>query len=399
MADVLMPKLSDTMEEGKILRWLKKPGDRIAKGDVLAEVETDKADMELEAEASGVLSKILVEAGGSVAVGQKIAVLGAAGSAPAADADGAGEAPPKPKAAVAVAREAKRETDAEDGPEEREENVAAKSVETKRPSAKPSTLRTVPPPIGRPAAKPAPAAAERPKAPAARPAPRSAGREELSKIRRTVARRMAESKREAPHFYMTAEADMAECVRLKASLASARPDVAISYTHLLLRAVAIALEEHPRINARFAEGDAVEFSEGIHLGIAVALDEGLIVPVLHDCGAKDVFAIATEGRALVERVRAGKPEGSDLSGGTFTVSNLGMYPIEEFAAVINPPQAAVLATGALVERAVVRDGAIVARPTMRMTLSSDHRVIDGAEAAQFLATLKALLENPIRLVL
>jgi len=210
---------------------------------------------------------------------------------------------------------------------------------------------------------------------------------------------MAESKREVPHFYMTAEIEMSQCASLKTQLAAARSEVGVSYTHLLLRAVALALGEHPRINARYAAEDAVEFSEGVHLGIAVALDEGLIVPVLHDCQSKDVFSIALEARALVERVRAGKAEGGDLSGGTFTVSNLGMYPIEEFAAVINPPQAAVLAVGSLAERAVVRDGAVVARQTMRVTLSSDHRVIDGAEAAQFLQTLKQMLENPLRLVL
>lgn len=210
---------------------------------------------------------------------------------------------------------------------------------------------------------------------------------------------MAESKREVPHFYMSADVEMNECARLKKSLAAARPDAPVSYTHLLLRAVALALVEHPRINARYAGEDAVEFSGAVHIGIAVALDDGLIVPVVHDCESKDLFAIAAAARTLVERVRAGKAESGDLSGGTFTVSNLGMYPIEEFAAVINPPQAAVLAVGSLAERAVVRDGAVTARQTMRVTLSSDHRVIDGAEAAAFLQTLKELLENPLRLVL
>ena len=210
---------------------------------------------------------------------------------------------------------------------------------------------------------------------------------------------MAESKRDVPHFYMSADVDMTECARLKNGLAAVRPDRPVSYTHLLLRAVTLALAEHPRINARYAKEDAVEFSGGIHLGIAVALDDGLIVPVVHDCESKDLFAIAEAARAVVERVRTGKAEGGDLSGGTFTVSNLGMYPIEEFSAVINPPQAAVLAAGSMAERAVVRDGEVVARSTMRVTMSSDHRVIDGAEAAQFLQTLKAMLENPLRLVL
>ncbi|MBI2963671.1 MAG: 2-oxo acid dehydrogenase subunit E2 [Deltaproteobacteria bacterium] len=376
--DVVMPKLSDTMEEGKILRWLKKPGEAVAVGDVLAEVETDKADMEIEAEAEGVLAKILVDEGGSVAVGQKIAVLDGVDRRERAAAKSA----PAPRPAEGESAAAEPEP-AAPGPRRAAapRPPAPPRATAPRPPA-PHAARTVPP-------APRPVAGE----------PRAAGREELSRIRRTVARRMAESKREVPHFYMTVEADMAECARLKASLAAVRPDAAASYTHLLLRAVAMALAQHPRVNARYAGEGAVEFSDDIHLGIAVALEAGLIVPVLHDCGSKDVFTIAEEARALVERVRTGKAGGGDLSGGTFTVSNLGMYPIEEFAAVINPPQAAVLATGAVVERAVVRGGQVVPRLTLRMTLSSDHRVIDGAEAAQFLATLKELLESPLRLVL
>ncbi len=383
--DVVMPKLSDTMEEGKILRWLKKPGDRVAVGEVLAEVETDKADMELEAEADGVLSKILIEEGGSATVGQAIALLG----------DGAEKRAPKAEdvesAPEHLETDSRRPTAIR--PPERERR-GPRAIVPPRPESRRSSPSGPPAPRVERAATVPPRSAPAP----ARPAARS-GREELSKIRRTVARRMAESKREVPHFYMTAEIDMSECARLKKSLAAARPDVAVSYTHLLLRAVALALGEHPRINARFAPEDAIEFSDGVHLGVAVALEEGLIVPVLHDCESKDVFTIAEEARALVERVRTGKAEGGDLSGGTFTVSNLGMYPIEEFAAVINPPQAAVLAVGAVAERAVVHEGALAVRPTMRVTLSSDHRVIDGAEAAQFLKTLKEMLEAPLRLVL
>jgi pyruvate dehydrogenase E2 component (dihydrolipoamide acetyltransferase) len=380
--NVVMPKLSDTMEEGKILRWLKKPGERVAVGDVLAEVETDKADMELEAEAAGVLGKILIDEGGSAAVGEAIAQL--------TDDDGAAET-----------RTSEASTGAAD--------ASASKSDTRPPTPEPRGPRPIVPPspkaarpLGpRPAAarseRPVPAAS--PVRPASAPAASRAAREELSKIRRTVARRMAESKREVPHFYMSADVDMSECARLKQSLATARPEPPISYTHLLLRGVALSLVKHPRINARYVADDAVEFSSAVHLGIAVALDDGLIVPVVHDCESKDLFAIAEAARALVERVRAGKAESGDLSGGTFTVSNLGMYPIEEFAAVINPPQAAVLAVGSLAERAVVRDSVVVARQTMRVTLSSDHRVIDGAEAAQFLQTLKELLENPVRLVL
>jgi pyruvate dehydrogenase E2 component (dihydrolipoamide acetyltransferase) len=384
--DIVMPKLSDTMEEGKILRWLKKPGDHVTAGEVLAEVETDKADMELEAEADGVLSKILIEEGGSATVGQAIALLG----------DGAEKrAVPKPEDVESSPEHAgtdNRRATAIRPPER--ERQGPRAIVPPRPESRRSSPSA--PPV--PRVERAPTVPPRSAPAPARSAPRS-GREELSKIRRTVARRMAESKREVPHFYMTAEIDMSECARLKKSLATTRPDVAVSYTHLLLRAVALALGEHPRINARFAPEDAIEFSDGVHLGVAVALEEGLIVPVLHHCESKDVLTIAEEARALVERVRTGKAEGGDLSGGTFTVSNLGMYPIEEFAAVINPPQAAVLAVGAVSERAVVHEGALAVCPTMRVTLSSDHRVIDGAEAARFLKTLKEMLEAPLRLVL
>jgi pyruvate dehydrogenase E2 component (dihydrolipoamide acetyltransferase) len=379
--NVVMPKLSDTMEEGKILRWLKKPGDRVAVGDVLAEVETDKADMELEAEAAGVLGKILIDEGGSASVGEAIAQLTDDGG-------------------VAETRKSEASTGAAD---------SVPKSDTRPPKPEPRAPRPIVPPspkASRPLGpRPATARSESrvpatsPVRPASSPAESRGSREELSKIRRTVARRMAESKREVPHFYMSADVDMSECARLKQSLATARPEPPISYTHLLLRGVALSLVKHPRINARYVADDAVEFLSAVHLGIAVALDDGLIVPVVHDCESKDLFAIAEAARALVQRVRAGKPESGDLSGGTFTVSNLGMYPIEEFAAVINPPQAAVLAVGSLAERAVVRDGVVVARQTMRVTLSSDHRVIDGAEAAQFLQSLKELLENPVRLVL
>ncbi len=368
--EIVMPKLSDTMEEGRILKWLKKPGDRISAGEVVAEVETDKADMELEAESAGVLSEIVVPEGDSASVGQVIARIGNGGE-PAGARKGEAEAsrkarepepPPRPKAEPAPA--------------------TSKAAPDDQPRPAPAARATLPPP------------------PAPRPATSQARSEELSKIRRTVARRMAEAKRDIPHFYMTVEIEMTACAGLKDELAKARPDgPGVSYTHLLIRGVALALGSHPRINARYAGEDRVEFSNGVHIGIAVALDGGLIVPVLHDCAAKNVFDIAAETRALVERVRQGKPQGDDLSGGTFTISNLGMYPIEDFAAVINPPQAAVLATGAVSERVVVRNGSIVGAPTMRGTLSSDHRVIDGAEAARFLQTLKELLESPLRLVI
>ncbi|MEA2624345.1 MAG: hypothetical protein QOD06_390 [Candidatus Binatota bacterium] len=436
--EVTMPKLSDTMEDGKILRWLKKTGERVAKGDVLAEVETDKADMELEADQDGVLDKILVEEGSSAAVGDVIAVLSRGDGGADADGDGG---------RAASAAKPKREGDGdEDGPastaksesKDEDEDAAAgsdspeparaRSESRPRPpgprprgaaggtdgrgsqeadGAKPR-LRAASTPAPRESAAASPQPEERPqeqeaKGDAAPPSVRrgrEGRREELSNVRRTVARRMAESKRDVPHFYITAEIRMAEAGKVKESLAAALPDgPAVSYTHILLRAVAIALRKHPRINARYAGEGAIEHPDGIHLGVAVAAEQGLIVAVVHDCADKALLEIAQDTRQVVERVRAGKPHGDDLSGGTFTISNLGMFPIDEFAAVINPPQAAVLAVGALVERPLARDGKVVIEPTMKVTLSSDHRVIDGAEAADFLRTLKGLLENPVQLLL
>ena len=407
---IVMPKLSDTMEDGKILRWLKKPGDRVNAGDVLAEVETDKADMEIEADSAGVLAELKVPEGASAAVGDVIAVLSDSSSAPAEKAEKADEASAEPEAPPApAARPAPREESGNGADEGEaratpvakkmaaERGVELKEIRGSGPGGRvvKRDLESAPAPA-KPAATPA---VEEPAPRTVRPAAEPGAREPLSTIRRTIGRRMTESKRDAPHFYLTTEIEMTECARLKRALDASRPDgPKISYTHLILRAIALALTQHPRVNARFA-GDAIEFPPAINLGLAVALDEGLIVPVIHDCEKKDVFEIALTARAVVDRVRAGKPHGDDLSGGTFTLSNLGMYEVDEFSAVINPPQAAVLATGSVVERPVVRNGAIVAALTMRATLSCDHRVLNGAEGAEFLQTLKRRLENPIELVL
>ena len=342
--DVVMPKLSDTMEEGKILRWLKKPGDHVAVGRRPRRGRDGQGGHGARGRGRG-------RAGEDPHRGRRIGDgrTGDRASRRRRMGSGGGQARASELPRSASWKRTRRPTVARPPkPERRGPRRDRAAAPGARRAARPDRPRREDGATVLPARRaPAPAPA--------RPATRS-GREELSKIRRTVARRMAESKREVPHFYMTA-GDRHERVRALEERASPRlvPTWPVSYTHLLLRAVALALGEHPRINARFAAEDAVEFSDGIHLGVAVALDEGLIVPVLHDCESKDVFTIAEEARALVERVRTGKAEGGDLSGGTFTVSNLGMYPIEEFAAVINPPQAAVLAVGAVAERAVVRE--------------------------------------------
>jgi pyruvate dehydrogenase E2 component (dihydrolipoamide acetyltransferase) len=214
----------------------------------------------------------------------------------------------------------------------------------------------------------------------------------------TIAKRMAESMREIPHFYVTSEINMSEAVRLRAALkASDRVQADVTYTHFLIKAVAIALGRHPRLNASFAE-DGRELKAEINIGLAVSLDDGLIVPVLHGCDQLSLLDIAEHANALVERARTGKPTTEDLSGGTFTISNMGMLPIEHFTAIINPPQGAILAVGAIKERPVVRDGQIGVAHTMMVTLSCDHRILDGVTGGQFLAELKKLLENPVGLM-
>jgi pyruvate dehydrogenase E2 component (dihydrolipoamide acetyltransferase) len=471
--EVTMPKLSDTMEEGKILRWLKQPGDPVKIGEIIAEVETDKANMELESYDDGVLAEIKVGENESAPVGSVIAVLDAPGAKPGAKpaAAKAGAAPPAAKPEPSAAAEA-AETGATEGQPAAKQSTtsgtgvrsaAAKpAVAPARPaaSAKPGlrpaaderkplrptvvvrdedagTGRVKASPLARKIAEergidlstitgsgpggrvverdlegaeagnaaPAPAdrgAAPRPReaAAAARPVPAAppAGRVELSKIRRTTAKRMAEAKRDIPHFYASTDVAMDEAVHLKAQLAGVGGDfTGITYTHLVVKAVGLALARVPEVNASY-EGDTIVLHAEVNVGVATAVGDGLMVPVLHDVDAKPLGELVREARGLVERARAGKFGGSDLSGATFTVSNLGMLPVTEFAAVVNPPQAAILAVGMVREAPVVREKQIVPGHVMTVTLSSDHRLIDGMLAGRFLKELKALLETPVALL-
>ena len=436
--DVCMPRLSDTMEEGRILKWLKQPGDRIEVGDIIAEVETDKADMEMEALDEGVLIEILVPEGGMVPVGGVMARLGAADEIVAADTaapapiaeNGIAEPPPpEPTASPPVPAPASkvrelREIRAQREPTPAEETgrLLASPVVRRMAQELSLDLSQVPGsgPGGRivkrdleaytAAQAPLDATAEsqtepqtesqiEPHPEARVPAgPATATREPFSRMRATIAKRMSESMREAPHFYLTAEINMSEAVRLRTALkASNRVTEDVTYTHLLMKAVAIALARHPRLNASFG-GDAREYQDHINIGLAVSLDDGLLVPVLHDCDSLSLLEIAAQATALVERARSGKPRAEDLTGGTFTISNLGMLPIEHFTAIINQPQAAILAVGAIKERPVVRDGQVTIASTMLVTLSCDHRILDGVTGGQFLQELKSLLENPVGLM-
>ena len=420
--EVIMPRMSDTMEEGKILKWLKKVGDRIEVGDIIAEVETDKADMEMEALDDGFLTEIRAQEGESVPVGGVIALLGeeaevgVAPTPPARTASSAASTPPAGRRANAKAsqpaakkvRKIREAAPKKPPARKKDERILASPIVRKIAAERGIELAKVQGsgPGGRiikqdlEGAEAIPVAAELKTTPASPSvATTPTGRvEPFSRMRATIAKRMADSMREAPHFYVTTEIDMSEAVRLRTSLKlSDRVSADVTYTHLLVKAVAVALGRHPRLNASFS-GDGRELKDETNIGIAVALDDGLIVPVLHDCQALSLLDIAAQANALVERARTGKPTTQDLSGGTFTISNLGMYPVEHFTAVINPPQAAILATSAIKERPAVRDGQVVISRTMMATLSCDHRVLDGATGAQFLQELKNLLENPVGLM-
>ena len=424
MSEVNMPKLSDTMEEGTVIEWKRKSGDAVKKGDVLAEVESDKASFELESDADGVLS-IVVEAGKPVPVGDLIANIGKAGEAsspskPKAEPKAeqkSGALEPKDGAEAAVVEPvAAAEPEAEPEPVAAAADAAA--GDGARIKASPIAARLAAElgvdlaqlkgsgPEGRIVKEDVLAAGRRPgasgKAPG-RSAPARTGpeveHEELTRIQTIVARRMVESKTTVPHFYLTTEVRMDEAVRVQKQLRETVTGAEkLTISDLVMRACALALRTHPEVNASWG-GDHIEVKRRINIGFAVAQPKGLVVPVLKDVDAKDLVQISIESRQLIERARAGKPSPADLEGGTFSISNLGMFGITDFAAVVNVPEAAILAVGAVTDRPVVEAGQVVPGKTMQMTLSVDHRVLYGANGAQFLAEVRRLLENPVSLVL
>jgi pyruvate dehydrogenase E2 component (dihydrolipoamide acetyltransferase) len=440
MPDVLMPKLSDTMEEGKIIRWLKHRGDKVAIGDILAEVETDKANMEIEAFDEGVLTEIRTAEGEAAPVGGVIAVLDDAAGAstdgqqrPAAAAKP--KAPPQQAAKAERPEPARREPDEEEPEPERrdpdeEEPAEVRREPAPRPKAPPaaaggrpaeSRLRASPlarrrareagvdlegvagtGPGGRIVERDVEAAlagGQADAAPGRRPVMAPSGRRiEPGKMRQTIARRMAEAKRDIPHFYASSDVPMDECAHLKEGLAELGGEYdGITYTHLVLKAVGLALRRVPEMNASL-DGETIVLHETVHVGLATAVDDGLIVPVVRDCDRQPLGMLVSQVRSLVERARAGKFRAEDLRGGTFTVSNLGMYPVSHFAAVVNPPQAAILAVGAVRAVPVVRGGEVVPGQVMTVTLSCDHRIVDGVLAGRFLRELVSLLGSPLVLV-
>jgi pyruvate dehydrogenase E2 component (dihydrolipoamide acetyltransferase) len=452
MAEVVMPRLSDSMEEGTVLTWLKQVGDEVAVGEALVEIETDKANMAYESDVAGTLSEILVGEGETVAIGTVIARVGegdpgGANGSEAQEGEGQGARPAGPVAAgdppplpVAKASSggvppttppageaheaAETQTDEATAPAE-EHKTAAPEGDGHRPKASPLARRIAKErgldlsqlhgsgpggrivkadveqaeaaPVGEAGFEPATGS---PPAAAPETAKGQVAYEDLSKLQQTVARRMAESKATAPHFYLRAEVDMSRAVEARARLkaAAGEGEVVPSFNDMVVKACALALRDHPRANGAYRDG-RFELYSRVNVGVAVAAEDALVVPTVFDADRKGLRQIAEDSRALAGKVREGSITPPELSGATFTVSNLGMYGIVGFSAVINPPQAAILAVGSIEERPVVRDGELVAAHLMQVDLACDHRILYGAPAAEFLARVKALLEEPLALAL
>jgi pyruvate dehydrogenase E2 component (dihydrolipoamide acetyltransferase) len=430
----MMPKGSDTMTEGKVLKWLKKEGDAISTGDTVVEIETDKVNMEVEAMGSGVLRKILVAPDKVVPVGELLAVIGKADEDIAAlvKSDGAAKAgvkgqepgvstnakagvsthapspqPPasSPQPAVGgrlfaspLAKRMAKEMGLEiaeitgSGPNGR---IIRQDVERRAALAPPPRAAA-----GGAVRVPTPSRAPAPLLPR-RPAPAPTGPEftdePLSSMRKIIATRLVQSKAPVPHFYLVIEVNMQRAKELRESANLLDPELKLSYNDIILKACAAALRQNPEVNASF-QGESIRYHHRIHLGMAVATDGGgLITPVLRNADTKSLEAISRESKDLVARARTRKLLPEEYAGSTFSISNLGMMGVDEFSAVINPPEGAILAVGAVAEKAVVVDGRVEAGLTCRLTLSCDHRVVDGATGAKFLQSLKQILENPVYL--
>jgi pyruvate dehydrogenase E2 component (dihydrolipoamide acetyltransferase) len=468
---VMMPKLSEQMESGKIIKWLKKEGDRVQSGDILAEVETDKADVEMEAFGSGVLRKIIVPQGEKAPVGTLIGVIAdenedinavvgqAGGPAPTAQAAAPASAakPAADRPAPSAAKPAIADRPAAVPPQAKSEDHAARQPAPSRGPESPGSARVqeavvaqqpaarAPQPVpagadgGRVKASPlarkiaaqsgvdlklihgsgpggrivrrdveaaasapaaAPAAAAT--APALRPVTPSVTGPEyedvaLSAMRATIAKRMPLSKAPVPHFYVTSEVAMDRAWELREELNGLEGQPKISVNDLIIRACAVTLLHHPGVNASF-QGESIRVYHRVHMGIAVALDEGLITPVLRDAHTKSLAQIAVEARDLAERARQRKLRAQELSGATFSISNLGMFDVRDFSAIINPPEGAILAVGSVRTVPVVTDQGLGIGRRMALTISCDHRVMDGAMGARFLQDVKRLLEEPLRLL-
>ena len=414
MAEIVrMPKLSDTMTDGTVAAWHKKVGDKVKSGELLAEIETDKATMEFESYVDGILLYIGVQKGETVAVDALLAVFGKEGedvsaivaaesAAPAAKEEAPVAAAPAPKAPVAE---------------------APKAVVSQAPVAAAHSPAAAPVPFNDGRMRVSPLAkklAEDKGLPLQYiPGSGDGGRivrrdvdafmagasvqsasavesyteENVSQMRKTIARRLAESKFTAPHFYLTMEINMGRAVEARAAIIAATGSK-VSFNDMVVKATALALKQHPKVNSSW-QGDTIRYNHHVHMGIAVAVEEGLLVPVVRFADTKTLAQINQEVKTFADKAKNKKLQPSDWEGNTFTISNLGMFGIEEFTAIVNPPDACILAVGAIRQVPVVKDGAVVPGHTMKLTLSCDHRVVDGASGSAFLQTLKAMLEEPV----
>lgn len=416
---ITMPKMSDTMQEGTIATWLKKVGDDVKSGEIIAEVETDKATMELESYDDGTLLYIGVEAGDAVAVDGVIAVIGEKGA----------DYKTLLKAQKAESSEATAETKTESAPEVKKEE-APKASAAPAASSTPSTTedgdRLKASPLAKKMAEDkgidiravngsgeggrivkrdvenfVPAAAPQATAPAGAAAASGVGvesfkEEKVSQMRKVIAKRLAESKFGAPHFYVTMEINMDKAIEARKSMNEIAP-VKISFNDMVIKATAAALRQHPKVNSSWL-GDKIRYNDHIHIGMAVAVDEGLLVPVIRFADSLSLSQISTQAKSLGGRAKTKELQPKDWEGNTFTISNLGMFGVDEFTAIINPPDACILAVGGIKETVIVKDGQMQIGNVMKVTLSCDHRVVDGSIGAAFLITLKSLLEDPVRIL-
>lgn len=421
--DIKMPQLSDTMNAGKILSWKKKEGDTVKRGDVLAEVETEKANLEIECFSPGVLLKIVVPAGATAKVGDAIAMVGQPGEStgtvvqtsttpqPSSAPPPPAHSPsPLPNQSQSITTTPLASATGSDGNRIKASPLARKIAEDRQVDL---TVVSGTGPGGRIVRRdveavggntapqrviPAESAPTPVCAPATLPPPAGSGKlTPLSKMRETIARRMQESVTTAPHFYLTTSIVMREASKLRETL-KPRPEFkGISINHLVVKAAAVALHTVPRVNAAMRDGQLYE-PAGINVGIITMVDDGLLIPVVHNADQLSLKDVVFETNAAIERARAGRPTAQDLSGGTFSISNMGMFDVENFTAIINPGQGAVLAVSSTREEAVVEHGQITIQPRMKVTLSVDHRIIDGVTGAKFLKSFKEALEVPALLM-
>ena len=413
--NIVMPQMGYDMREGTVVKWHKKEGEAVARGEVIADIETDKATVEFEAYTAGVLRKIVAQEGIAVPVGELIAVIAEPDEELPEDTRApAHQAPPREEAPRATQR--------------RPQAVPAAPAE---PAPPPPSAAPAPPvgevrasPIARrlaqergidlaqitgtgpggrivekdvleytpPEAPPAPTPAA--PTPGAAPVP-AVERMDLSRMRQAIARVTVDSKREAPHFYVTADVDMTKAMGLRRDINdNIPPENRVSVNDLIIKACTMALTKYPKFNSSF-RGDHLQMNSSINIGIAIALEAGLIVPGVSNCEKKSLLEIAVASKNLIERAHSGHLRNEEYSGTTFSISNLGMFDVDSFSAIIFPPHAAVLAVGTVKEQPVVRNGELAIAQMMKATLSTDHRVADGAEAAQFLVEVKKILENPV----